>query len=250
MEKAIVSMSGGMDSATVLALAVQSFDVFCVGFTYGSKHNKYENEAARSIARYYEVPYKLIDLSAIMADFKSDLLLSGGEIPEGHYEAESMKRTVVPARNLIFASILTGIAVSQGAKAIFLGVHAGDHVIYPDCREGFIHSLRHTIQLAIDDDDFQVLTPFLYRTKTDILEIGLPLRVPYHLTRTCYKDQAVACGKCGSCQERLIAFRDVSYVMGRNVIDLVYYESRDILPKESANDERTSDNNSSTSDNP
>lgn len=103
--KAILALSGGMDSATVLALALsEGREVQCVGFDYGSKHNIYEQDAARLIAHRYGVPYVLLDLTHVFSCFKSDLLLSGGDIPEGHYEAESMKRTVVPARNLIFAS--------------------------------------------------------------------------------------------------------------------------------------------------
>jgi 7-cyano-7-deazaguanine synthase len=166
----------------------------------------------------------LIDLYGIMLHFKSDLMLSGGEIPEGHYEAESMRRTVVPGRNSIFASILLGVAQSEGAEEIWLGIHAGDHFIYPDCRPEWVTPTRQVIRVA-SNDQIDLWTPFLQVDKSDILLKGFTLGVPYQLTRTCYKDQAIACGRCGSCQERLAAFRKI----GRE--DPIEYEFRGELSK-------------------
>jgi 7-cyano-7-deazaguanine synthase len=226
--KAIVSLSGGMDSATLLATAVRQLsapNVYCVGFTYGSKHNKYENKGAYAVAAYYGVPLDLIDLSVAFKGFRSDLLKTGGDVPEGHYEAESMRRTVVPCRNLIFLSVLAGLAESWGCGQVWLGVHAGDHHIYPDCRPDFVWRAGGAVSLATDGK-VNVQTPYLNLTKADILRIGLGEGVPYNLTRTCYKDQPVACGRCGSCQERLEAFAK------NGVADPLEYESREILPKE------------------
>ena len=111
--KAIVSLSGGMDSATVLAECLdRGREVEAVGFCYGSKHNQYENQAARDLAEHYAVPFRLIDFSSVASHFQSALLKSGGDIPEGHYEEELMKRTVVPGRNLVFISILTTISTA------------------------------------------------------------------------------------------------------------------------------------------
>jgi 7-cyano-7-deazaguanine synthase len=136
--RAVVALSGGMDSATVLGWALsKGFDVSAVGFDYGSKHGVYERVAAANVARHYGVPYRVIPIPLDRMGFKSDLLTTGGAIPEGHYEAETMKATVVPCRNLIFGSILAGLAESNGAEAICLGIHAGDHAIYPDCRREF-----------------------------------------------------------------------------------------------------------------
>ena len=226
--KALISLSGGMDSATVLAAALEQYspgNVCCVGFTYGSKHNKYEASAAYDLAGYYGVPYDLLDLSVAFKSFKSDLLKTGGEIPEGHYEAESMRRTVVPGRNLIFLAVLAGYAESHDFRDVWLGVHAGDHHIYPDCRPDFIWAAASAIKFATEGK-VKIQTPFIHHTKGDILRRGLSLKVPYQLTRTCYKDQLVACGKCGSCQERLEAFRQ------NGVEDPLEYESRDPLPRE------------------
>lgn len=224
--RAIVSLSGGMDSATVLAFCLkeQREVVQCVAFTYGSKHNQYENLAADAIADYYKVRRQFINLANVMEGFKSDLLKTGGEIPEGHYEAESMERTVVPGRNLIFASILTGLAWSLEADEIWMGFHAGDHAIYPDCRPTFFHAMNAAI-CAGTDERCMLVAPFLFRDKQGILERGHSLKVPYELTRTCYKDQPVACGKCGSCQERLEAWSKI----GKE--DPIEYESRELMSK-------------------
>lgn len=206
--KAVLSLSGGLDSSTLLAWMLQEmkFDVVPVSFAYGSKHGDYELDASQRIVKHYGLQSHLFDLSDVFVSFKSNLLRAGGPIPEGHYEAESMKQTVVPGRNLIFASILTGLAESIGASVIALGVHAGDHAIYPDCRPLFIQRLQSTVEAATGQQ-VTILTPFLRWSKTDIVAQGLRLKVPYHLTRTCYKDQDVACGKCGSCTERIESFR-------------------------------------------
>jgi 7-cyano-7-deazaguanine synthase len=206
-----MGLSGGMDSTTMLASILDSWEhdrkkVFCLGFKYGSKHNQYENKAAEEIAKYYGVDYKLLDLSNIIGTlFKSDLLLSGGDIPEGHYNDENMSKTVVPGRNIIFASILAGYAWSKDCNQIALGVHLGDRSIYEDCRPEFVKALDSAIYLGTGHR-VEVVTPFIKMNKIDICRVGLALDVPYELTRTCYKNQEQSCGVCGSCTERLEAF--------------------------------------------
>ncbi len=219
--KAIISLSGGIDSATVLAEALeQGRDCTAVGFCYGSKHNRFENLKAKQLADYYGVPFQIFNLEGIFSLFKSDLLLNGGEIPEGHYESESMKSTVVPGRNLIFISILAGLAQSIDATVIWLGIHSGDHAIYPDCRPEFFYAARDTISKS-SEGKVLLYAPYLDTNKIGILRIGTKLNVPYHLTRTCYKDQKLACGKCGSCQERLEAFK------ANNTKDPIQYEGNE-----------------------
>lgn len=204
--KVIVSLSGGMDSATVLAEALfQGHSVDTVLFKYGSKHNEFENKMAQALAEHYKVHWHLIDLSEVMEVFKSDLLLTGGEIPEGHYEDESMSRTVVPGRNIIFTSVLAGFAWSKNFQQVWVGIHTGDHAIYPDCRPGFYFAMKEAIEEGTDKN-ISLSAPFLNINKAGILARGLELGVPYELTRTCYKYQGVSCGKCGSCTERLEAF--------------------------------------------
>jgi 7-cyano-7-deazaguanine synthase len=221
-----MGLSGGMDSATLLGILLeQGYEVHCCTFYYGSKHNKYENRAAEELIDYYlykgfPVVGHPFDLSKVFADYTSDLLLTGGAIPEGHYTDATMKKTVVPGRNLIFASIMAGLAESIEAEMVALGVHAGDHTIYPDCRPDFIHALLLTISYATDSK-VSVYTPFLNIDKTEVLRKGINLKlpVPYHLTRSCYKDQQVACGRCGTCVERIESFTNLG------ITDPIPYES-------------------------
>lgn len=218
----IISLSGGLDSCTALAWAREyyerpSTDIHAAIFRYGSKHNSYEKLAAMDIARHYDVPYRVIDVTSVFQPFRSDLLQHGGSIPEGHYEDSSMSRTVVPARNIIFTSILAGLAESEKAKRVVLGIHQGDHTIYPDCRPEFYEAMRTAVRRGTGCG-IELEAPFLACDKGEIVQWGINHKVPYHLTRTCYKDQAVACGKCGSCTERLEAFST------NNTTDPVEYE--------------------------
>jgi 7-cyano-7-deazaguanine synthase len=210
-----------MDSATLVGYSISNeYKVQCVNFKYGSKHNKYEIECAKKINNYYNLPTLIeIDLTAAFNNIESNLLLSGGDIPEGHYNDENMKLTVVPGRNTIFASFLYGIAESIGYTHIGLGVHKGDHHIYLDCRDIYIDSLNNTIQLA-SDNKVSIFAPFLQFDKYSILSLGTKHKVPYHLTRTCYKDQKNSCGSCGSCVERLEAFTKMG------IKDPIIYETQ------------------------
>lgn len=225
MQSAVLSFSGGLDSTTLLAWLINKGfkEIHCVSFQYGSKHNVYERKAADAVLKYYAsaVPRKLthevVDLSGAFTGMESSLLLSGGEIPEGHYESQSMNQTVVPARNLVFLSILAGMAWSKDIQYIAIGIHHGDHAIYPDCRPEFHKAMDTAIYLGTDRN-VSILAPFLNKTKGQIVKFGLQGNVPYHLTRTCYKNQAVSCGKCGSCYERLEAFKE------NNIVDPILYE--------------------------
>ena len=219
MNSVLVSLSGGLDSTTLLAHLIHfDFVPECVSFNYGSKHNKEEIEAAKKIAKYYNVNHTVIDLREAMSGFKSDLLLSGGVIPKGHYNDASMARTVVPGRNMIFTSILAGYAESNNIAYVALGIHQGDHHIYPDCRPDFFNALNHTVQLSTEGK-VRLLAPFLHKSKADIVGEGLRLKVPYELTRTCYEGKEKACGTCGSCVERLEAFAS------NGVTDPIEYEN-------------------------
>lgn len=207
----VLALSGGMDSATLLGeLLHQKARVHPVIFRYGSKHNPWENSAAVRIATHYQLIPEIINLTDAFRSFKSNLLTSGGEIPEGHYAAESMRKTVVPGRNTIFIAFMLGYAQSIGASGIGLGVHAGDHHIYPDCRAAYIQAAQKLVSLA-SEERIDILAPYLYMDKADILSRGVPIGVPYHLTRTCYKAQSKSCGRCGSCTERLEAFHKIGH---------------------------------------
>lgn len=205
--KVLVVLSGGMDSTTALAWAKANHEVVgCVNFQYGSKHNEKELSRVVPICHHFKVGLKIVELEAAFKDFKSDLLQSGGDIPEGHYADESMKRTVVPFRNGIMLSIAAGLAESMGAKGIVLGNHMGDHAIYPDCRENFATAMREAIRLGTYAE-IELLAPFQHADKAAIAKLGDHLKVPFELTWTCYKGKEKHCGKCGSCVERREAFQ-------------------------------------------
>lgn len=206
--KVLVVLSGGMDSTTALAKVRDEGHeiVGAVNFQYGSKHNSNELQAVAKIALHYGIDLRIIALDFINALFKSDLLKSGGPIPDGHYADESMKRTVVPFRNGIMLSIAAGYAESIGAEAIVLGNHFGDHAIYPDCRESFSKPMREAIKEGTYAR-IELYTPFQDVDKTEIARIGDRLHVPFEITWTCYKGGEKHCGKCGSCTERREAFQ-------------------------------------------
>ena len=222
MAKAIVSFSGGMDSTTVIAAALDaSMEVELVFFSYGSKHNPYEKEAAYYVAKHYGLPITVLSLETLMEGFESNLMKTGGPIPDGHYKQKNMKQTIVPGRNIIFASVLTGVAWNLKAEEVWMGIHSGDGEIYPDCRPEFFYSIRRAIECG-PDGNVSLSAPFLMGTKTTIIKWGIEHSVPYHLTRTCYKDQDIACGKCGACIARLEAFQ-------RNELeDPIEYKSRSL----------------------
>jgi 7-cyano-7-deazaguanine synthase len=220
--KGIISVSGGLDSTALLGFLFEQTNVtelIGVSFSYGSKHNKYENKACLRVMRYYDMPLIQMDLETAFSAFKSDLLLSGGCIPEGHYQSNNMKSTVVPARNMIFISILTGLAISKEFDFVAIGVHSGDHYIYPDGRPKFLSKIQDTVKWCSEGNIF-LTAPFQFLTKGEIIKkvVNNKKRVPFELTRTCYKDQEIACGKCGSCIERKEAFEQ------NNLTDPIKYE--------------------------
>lgn len=195
-----------MDSVTSLYQAARSHDVAAaVSFHYGSKHNDREIPFASWHANHLGVPHTEIPL-AFMADlFASDLLSSGGEIPKGHYEESSMKKTVVPFRNGIMLAIAAGYAESHGAEGLVIAAHAGDHAIYPDCREKFLGAMAEAMH-AGTYAGVNLLRPFVAMTKADIARLGFDLGVDFSMTWSCYVGGETHCGECGTCVERREAF--------------------------------------------
>lgn len=216
-EKIVVIYSGGMDSFTLLNDAIsQGKQVYALSFNYGQKHSK-ELHYAQKVCDELAIPHKIVDITAIHQLLMGSSLTDDIEIPDGHYEEESMKSTVVPNRNMIMLSLAIAYAVSVKASAVWFGAHGGDHAIYPDCRPEFVERMAAVSQVA-NYEVIDVVAPYLDWNKTSILARGLELGLDYGKSWTCYKGREKACGKCGACQERLEAFSD------NRVADSLAYE--------------------------
>ncbi|MDB6140025.1 MAG: 7-cyano-7-deazaguanine synthase QueC [Verrucomicrobiaceae bacterium] len=206
MSRALVLLSGGMDSVTALYWAHKHRQVVgAVSFDYGAKHNEREIGFATWHCSQLNIWHEVVALPFINDLFASDLLKAGGDIPDGHYEEQTMKRTVVPFRNGIMLAISCGLAESKGAESLVIAAHSGDHAIYPDCREPFMEAMAAAIRegtyARID-----VLRPFIDTDKTGIAKLGTKLGVDFAKTWSCYKGGERHCGTCGTCVERREAF--------------------------------------------
>jgi 7-cyano-7-deazaguanine synthase len=223
--KVVVLCSGGMDSVTALHWARQRHEVAAVlSFDYGAKHNHRELPMAAVQARLAGAAHTVSPLGFIGEHFQSDLLTSGGEIPEGHYADENMKRTVVPFRNGIMLAVAGGFAESCGAQGLVIAAHGGDHAIYPDCREEFMRAMGDALRLGTYAG-IELLRPFITMTKGQIAAEGVRLGVDFSQTWSCYKGGEIHCGKCGTCVERREAFQLAG------VADPTVYESLAPLPE-------------------
>jgi len=200
MKDIVILYSGGMDSSVALYEYADRIRV-ALSFNYGSKHNKKEIEYAAANCKALGIEHRVIELDLNKMGFVSDLLQSGGTIPDGHYEDETMKSTVVPFRNGIMLSIAAGIAESMGCNRILISNHAGDHAIYPDCRPEFIQNMSDAICFGTYNKA-EILAPFTQISKRDIALIGKKLNVPFEKTYSCYNGQDLHCGTCGTCVER------------------------------------------------
>jgi 7-cyano-7-deazaguanine synthase len=204
--KVCVLLSGGMDSVAAFHEVLGQHEVVaCLSFDYGSKHNAREIPFAKLHAERGGVTHQVILLDFMNRLFKSDLLQSGGEIPDGHYAEESMKQTVVPFRNGIMLAIAAGYAESIDAEGLVIAAHSGDHAIYPDCREPFMHAMA----TAMSEGTYariQLLRPFIATDKAGIAKRGVELGVDFSETWSCYKGGEIHCGVCGTCVERREAF--------------------------------------------
>jgi 7-cyano-7-deazaguanine synthase len=208
--RCVAVVSGGLDSA-VLAhhLRADGWDLRLVSFDYGQRHRT-ELQHAATLAAGLDARHDVVDLRSVGALLSGSALTDDTvEVPDGHYADETMRSTVVANRNAIFAMVATGVAVADGAHAVALGIHAGDHFIYPDCRPEFVGAAEHLAKVANEGfvaQGFTVLAPFVASTKADIVRRGAELGVPFADTWSCYKGGEVHCGTCGTCVERQEAF--------------------------------------------
>lgn len=206
MKDSVIIVSGGMDSVTMLHEYAKEI-ALAVTFDYGSNHAKKEIEFAKMHCEELGIEHIIIPLSFMHDYFKSSLLEGADAIPEGHYQSENMKSTVVPFRNGIMLAIACGLAESRGLHYVMIANHCGDHAIYPDCRGTFIEAMSEAMSYGTYGY-VKISAPYTGITKTDIARKGAALGIDYSKTWSCYKGGEKHCGKCGTCVERKEAFRD------------------------------------------
>lgn len=199
-KNALMVLSGGMDSVTMLHEYASEIEL-AVNFSYGSNHNMRELECARKHCEALGIELVEIDLSFIGQYFHSSLLEGPDAVPEGEYDFDNMKSTVVPFRNGIMLAAAAGLAESHGLEVLMIANHAGDHALYPDCRESFIKAMAS----AVKEGTYQgiaIKAPYTLLSKGDIALRGKRLGVDYSTTYSCYRGGEKHCGRCGTCIER------------------------------------------------
>lgn len=230
MNSAII-LSGGMDSTALLHYKKSEIGL-AITFDYKSKHNDQEYKMAKINTDKLGIEHLRIELHGLAEHLRSDLLKSGGQIPEGHYAHSNMKRTVVPFRNGIMLSIAAGIAESHGLKNLLIGNHAGDHAIYPDCRLVFINRMREAIKRGTYDE-LNLESPFVNLSKAGIIKLANSTGIDWAETYSCYNGDDIHCGRCSTCFERREAFhlagvKDPTQYKDQTPIELLIkeYEAR------------------------
>lgn len=204
MKDTLLVLSGGLDSTTLLYDYADSI-ALAVTFQYGSNHNKREAAFAKYHCDKLGIEHIEIDLAFMGKYFKSSLLDGADAIPEGNYDEDNMKSTVVPFRNGIMLSVAAGLAESRGLKNVMMANHSGDHAIYPDCRPNFVKAMTAAIE-AGTYEGVKLVAPYTDITKADIVSRGAKLGIDYSKTYSCYKGGEHHCGVCGTCRERKEAF--------------------------------------------
>ena len=204
MKDSLLVLSGGLDSTTMLYDYADSITL-AVTFQYGSNHNKREAAFAKYHCEQLGIEHIEIDLAFMGKYFKSSLLEGADAIPEGNYDEENMKSTVVPFRNGIMLSVAAGLAESRGLKKVMMANHSGDPTIYPDCRPEFAEAMGQGINLGTYIG-VELVAPYTMLSKSDIVRRGVELGIDYTKTYSCYKGGEVHCGVCGTCRERKEAF--------------------------------------------
>ena len=217
MGKAVILLSGGLDSTTCMAVAkAAGYELYAISFDYHQRHRA-ELRAARSVADFYGVREHLIIETNMDAIGGSALTDSSIDVPSNRAEFIGVPVTYVPARNLIFLSYALGYAERLGATHIYIGVNSVDYSGYPDCRPEFIQRFQEladyaTKATAEDGIAIKVETPLQYLSKVEIIKLGAKLNAPYKLTRSCYNDGEASCGVCDSCKLRLAGFREAGVI--------------------------------------
>lgn len=216
MSKAVVLLSGGLDSTTTLAKAIaDGNEVTALSFNYGQRHSK-ELVSASNVAKYYGVEHIIVSIDLSM--FRSALTNKEIDVPENRDESEmgsDIPATYVPSRNIIMMSVAAGLCESIDADRIYIGANVIDYSGYPDCRPEFFYAFQKMLEVGtksgVEGHSIKIETPILSLSKAEIVKLGKELEAPLHLTWSCYEGGEKACGKCDSCQLRLKGFEEAGY---------------------------------------
>lgn len=206
MKDTLLIASGGMDSTTMLYEYADRI-ALALTFNYGSNHNAREIECARYNCAKLGIELVEVAMPFVGELFNSSLLSGADAIPDGNYDDDNMRSTVVPFRNGIMLAVAAGLAESRGLRHLMMANHGGDHTIYPDCRPGFVDAMSRAISEGTYDH-IDIFAPYTGITKTDIARRGAALGIDYSHTYSCYRGGERHCGTCGTCSERKEAFRD------------------------------------------
>lgn len=210
--KAVVLFSGGLDSTALLGYVKSMGELALpISVDYGQRHSK-ELTAAADICAHLQLSHRVVRLNHLRNILGGSALTDDTiPVPDGHYEAESMKSTVVPNRNMIFIAVAVGFAVAQEADKVFIAAHSGDHHVYHDCRPEFLTAQADAVRMATGGK-VGLFKPFVNLTKGDVCRIGLDTNMPLEMSWSCYKGLDLHCGVCGTCVERKEAFAQANFV--------------------------------------
>lgn len=202
----VIIYSGGLDSTTLLYEERERI-ALAVTFDYGSNHAAREMSCARWHCQHLGVEHLVIDMAFVGRYLASSLTAGAEAVPEGDYDDDNMRSTVVPFRNGIMLSVACGIAESRGLQRVLVASHGGDHAVYPDCRREFVTAMDNAMR-AGTYEGVRLVAPYTGIAKSDIVKRGAALGIDYGKTYSCYRGGERHCGRCGTCRERIEAFQE------------------------------------------
>lgn len=215
-QRAVVCLSGGMDSAVCTALAVRDYETYAIHFSYGQRTERHELDSARGVAEALKIkqllPLRMDLFRQIGGSALTDTTIAVPDAPATEEIGAEIPVTYVPFRNAHFLAAAVSWAEVLGAKKVFIGAVEQDSSGYPDCRPAYYEAFQELIRTGTKEGEIEIVTPLIAHKKSQIIQLGLELGAPFHVTWSCYTGDAEACGVCESCALRLRAFSQVGAI--------------------------------------